>query len=83
MDVAEILHMEGGLSWTLSLILVAIARDVRNIFFTAVRFLFGFLKKLWIWFGMSLVRFSENMQFGSDIIVIYYSRNSKYYSDSG
>ena len=51
--------------------------DVRNRFFISVRFRFGFHKKTRIRFGMSLV------QFGLDIIVIFYSCNSKYYSDSG
>jgi len=52
-------------------------------FLISLWFLFGFLKKLgWLQFGMSLVRLKK-MRFGSDIVVIYYSCNSKYYSDSG
>jgi len=34
-------------------------------------------------FGMSLVRFGSKTQFSSHSIVIYYSCNSKCYSDSG
>jgi len=42
-------------------------RDVQYRFLTSVRFL---KNSEWVWFG-------------SDIIVIYYSCNSKYYSNSG
>ena len=55
-------------------------RAVPNRFF---KFRFSFLKKFrfsyeWVWFGSV-----KKTPFGLDIIVIYYSRNSKYYSDSG
>jgi len=40
-------------------------------------------KKPPILFGMSCSVPFKKMRFGSDIIVIYYLCNSKYYSDSG
>ena len=59
-------------------------RDVRNNFFISVRFRFGFLEKNFgfgsEWVGS--VRFKKT-RFGSNIIVIYYSCKSKYYSNSG
>ena len=55
-------------------------RDVQNRFF---KFWFGFWKKSdSVQNDFCLVRFNK-MWFGSDIIVIYYSCNSEYYSDRG
>ena len=51
--------------------------------FFLVRFRFGLRKNpVSVWNEFGLVRF-QKMQFGSDIIVIYYSCNSKHYSNSG
>jgi len=51
------------------------------LFLITVRFLFGFEK------NSDSVRnefcLVQKTRFGSDIIIIYYSCNSKYYSDSG
>ena len=64
-----------------------VSKDVQNRFF--ISFGFGsvflkiFLKKKLIRFGMSLVWFGSENAFLSDIIVIYYSCNSRYYSDTG
>jgi len=55
-------------------------RDVRNRF---LKISVRFLKKTRIRFGVSLVRCGSNKRFSSDIIVIYISSNSKYYSDNG
>jgi len=53
--------------------------EMYGILFILVLFL-----KTWalVWNEFCLVRFKK-MKFGSDITVIYYSCDSKYYSDSG
>jgi len=53
-------------------------------FLISVRFWFGFCKKNSdsVRYEFGSVQFKKT-RFGSDIIVIYYSCNCKYYSDSG
>ena len=54
-------------------------RGVQNVFF----YLGSVFKKPLIWFGISLVWFGLKNAVWLDIIVIYYSCNSNYYSDNG